>query len=157
MLDAIVRTFPRHNLAVVRKTRGFTLLEIMVVVVILGILGALIVPQMFGQVDKARVAKARQDLKTIEAALEMYRLDNFRFPSTDQGLKALVEKPTDSSVKNWKPGGYVRDLEKDPWGNDYRYAYPGTHGKEIDLYSYGADNQEGGEGNDADIANWDPK
>ena len=157
MLDAIVRTFPRQTHAVIRKARGFTLLEIMVVVVILGILGALIVPQMFGQVDKARVAKARQDLKTIEAALEMYRLDNFRFPSTDQGLKALIEKPTDSSVRNWKPGGYIKDLEKDPWDNDYRYAYPGTHGKEIDLFSYGADNQEGGEGNDADIANWDAR
>jgi general secretion pathway protein G len=157
MLDAIVRTLPRQTHAVIRKARGFTLLEIMVVVVILGILGALIVPQMFGQVDKARVAKARQDLKTIEAALEMYRLDNFRFPSTDQGLKALIEKPADSSVRNWKPGGYIKDLEKDPWDNDYRYAYPGTHGKEIDLFSYGADNQEGGEGNDADIANWDPK
>jgi general secretion pathway protein G len=157
MLDAIVRTAPRQNRAAIAKAQGFTLLEIMVVVVILGILGALIIPNMFGQVDKARVAKARQDLKTIEAALEMYRLDNYRFPSTDQGLKALVEKPSDSSAKNWKPGGYVRDLEKDPWGNDYRYAYPGTHGKEIDLYTYGADNQEGGENNDADVTNWDPK
>jgi general secretion pathway protein G len=112
---------------------------------------------MFGQVEKARVSKAHQDLKTIEAALDMYRLDNFRFPSTDQGLKALVEKPADSSARNWKPGGYLKDLEKDPWGNDYLYVYPGTHGKEMDLYTYGADGQEGGEENDTDIANWDPK
>ncbi len=158
MVDVIVRTVHARPARIrIRAARGFTLLEIMVVVVIIGILGALIAPQIFGQVEKARVAKAKQDIRTIESALEMYRLDNFRYPSTDQGLKALVERPTDSSVRNWKPGGYIKDLEKDPWDMDYHYAYPGSHGKEIDLFSYGADGAEGGEGNDTDIANWDPR
>ena len=133
--------------------RGFTLLEIMVVVVIIGILGALIAPQIFGQVDKARVTKAKQDIATIESALEMYRLDNFRYPTTDQGLKALVEQPSD--VKNWKPGGYLKSLKKDPWDFDYQYANPSAHGKQFDIFTYGADGQEGGEGYDADIGNWD--
>lgn len=135
-----------------RLARGFTLLEIMVVVVIIGILGALIVPQIFGQVDKARVAKAKQDIRTLESALEMYRMDNFHYPSTEEGLKALVEKPPDA--KNWKPGGYLKELEKDPWDDDYHYVYPGQHGKQYDLFSYGADNQEGGQDFDADINNW---
>jgi general secretion pathway protein G len=138
-----------------KSSRGFTLLEIMVVVVILGILGALVVPQIFGQVDKARVAKARQDIKTIEAALEMYRMDNFRYPTSEQGLRALVEKPAEA--RNWKPGGYLKDLEKDPWDADYKYAFPGTHGKQFDLYSYGADGQQGGEEFDADVTNWESK
>jgi general secretion pathway protein G len=135
------------------QQRGFTLLEIMVVVVIIGILGALIAPQIFGQVDKARVTKARQDIAAIEAALEMYRLDNFRYPSTEQGLKALVEQPTD--VKNWKPGGYLKALRKDPWDGDYQYANPGGHGKQFDVFTLGADGQEGGEGYDADLGNWE--
>ena len=134
------------------RMKGFTLLEIMVVIVIIGILAALIVPSVFGQVEKARIAKANQDLRALESALEMYRLDNFHYPSTDQGLRALVEKPADA--KNWKEGGYLRDLEKDPWGNDYHYQYPGAHGKQYDLYTLGADGQEGGDGADADIGNW---
>ena len=134
------------------RMKGFTLLEIMVVIVIIGILAALIVPSVFGQVEKARIAKANQDLRALESALEMYRLDNFHYPSTDQGLRALVEKPADA--KNWKEGGYLRELEKDPWGNDYHYQYPGAHGKQYDLYTLGADGQEGGDGADADIGNW---
>jgi|SRR5712675_782608 len=138
-----------------RPASGFTLLEIMVVVVIIGILGALIVPSIFGNVEKARAARAEQDIRSIESALEMFKLDNYHYPTTEQGLKALVEKPADSTIRNWKEGGYVRELSKDPWGNDYHYAYPGSHGRQYDLYTYGADGQEGGTGADADVNNWD--
>ena len=141
------------NIRRAKRAYGFTLLEIMVVVVILGILGALVVPQIFDQVDKARVAKAKQDIKSLEAALEMYRMDNFRYPTSEQGLRALVEKPPEA--RNWKDGGYIKQLEKDPWDSDYKYVYPGQHGKQFDLYTYGADGQEGGEKYDADINNWD--
>ena len=133
--------------------RGFTLIEIMVVVVILGILAAAVVPSVFSRVDQARVTTAKQDLKQFETALNLYRVDNFRLPTNDQGLKALVSKPSDA--KNYPPGGYLGgNLKKDPWGNDYRYAVPGTHGLQFDVFTYGADGQEGGEGNDADIGNW---
>jgi general secretion pathway protein G len=132
--------------------RGFTLIEIMVVVVILGILAALVAPNVFQRVDDARVTKAKQDIKAFETALNLYRMDNFRFPSSDQGLKALVEKQSDA--KNFPPGGYVGGLKKDPWGNDYRYAVPSAHGLQYDVFTYGADGQEGGEGNDADVGNW---
>lgn len=137
------------------RQRGFTLIEIMVVVVIIGLLAAVIVPNLMGNVDQARISKARQDIQAIETALTMFRLDNARYPSTDQGLRALVQQPTDPSIRNWRPGGYVKKPSRDPWGNDYQYVYPGTHGGEYDLYSLGADNQPGGEGLDADIGNWD--
>lgn len=149
MVDVTVRT-ASHS-----RVRGFTLLEIMVVVVILGILAALVAPQIMGRIDDAAIAKARQDIRAYETALNLFRLDNFKYPTTEQGLRALVEKPTDSSIRNWKQGGYIDNLRKDPWDNDYHYVYPGTHGKEFDLYSLGADGQEGGEGVNADIANWD--
>ena len=132
--------------------RGFTLIEIMVVVVILGILAALVAPNVFQRVDDARVNKAKQDIKAFETALNLYRMDNFRFPTADQGLKALVEKQSDA--KNFPQGGYVGGLKKDPWGNDYRYAVPSSHGLQYDVFSFGADGQEGGEGNDADVGNW---
>jgi len=125
----------------------------MVVVIIIGLLAAVVVPQFLGRVDDARVAKARQDIQSLETALTLYKLDNFRFPTTDQGLKALAEKPNDPAVRNWRPGGYLKRLNKDPWGNDYQYASPGSHG-EFDLSSLGADGQAGGEGPDADIGNW---
>jgi general secretion pathway protein G len=134
--------------------RGFTLIEIMVVVVIIGLLAAVIVPSVVNKVDEARVAKAKQDITSLETALTMFRLDNSRYPTTDLGLTALVTQPTDPSIRNWKPGGYVKRISKDPWGNDYVYVYPGTHGGEYDLYSLGADNQPGGEGTDADVGNW---
>jgi general secretion pathway protein G len=134
--------------------RGFTLLEIMVVVVILGILAALVAPQVIRRIDDAQIAKAKQDIRSYETALNLFRMDNFKYPSTDQGLKALVEQPTDSSIRNWKQGGYIDGAKKDPWGNDYLYSYPGTHGKEFDVYTLGADGQEGGEGLNADIGNW---
>jgi general secretion pathway protein G len=136
------------------RTGGFTLIEIMVVVIIIGLLAAVIVPSVISKVDEARVAKAKQDIQGLETALTMYRLDNSKYPTTEQGLAALTQQPTDPSIKHWRPGGYLSRVSKDPWGNDYQYALPGTHGKEFDLYSMGADGAPGGEGLDADIGNW---
>lgn len=134
--------------------RGFTLIEVMVVVVILGILAAVAVPRIMDNPDKARAAKAKQDVRAIEAALDMYRLDNYHYPSTQQGLEALVSKPSgDPPARNWKDGGYLRSVPKDPWGNDYLYLSPGTK-NEIDIYSLGADGRPGGDGPNADIGNW---
>ena len=134
--------------------RGFTLIEIMVVVVILGILAALVAPNVIRRIDDAQIAKARQDIRAYETALNLFRLDNFKYPTTDQGLQALVQQPGDTTIRNWKPGGYIDGLRKDPWGNDYLYLNPGSKGKEYDLYTLGADAQEGGEGINADVGNW---
>jgi general secretion pathway protein G len=131
--------------------RGFTLIEVMVVVVILGILAAVVIPRVIDRPDEARVTKARQDILTLESALNLYKLDNHVYPTTDEGLEALVKKP--GSARNWKEGGYIARLPKDPWGEDYRYLAPGQHGP-IDLYSLGADRQQGGDGINADIGNW---
>jgi general secretion pathway protein G len=136
------------------RTRGFTLIEIMVVVVILGILAALVAPNVIRRIDDARVTKARQDIRAYETALNLYRMDNFRYPTTDQGLQSLVTRPSDPNIRNWKEGGYIDGLKKDPWGNDYSYIAPGTRGGDYDLYTLGADGQPGGEGPDADIGNW---
>jgi general secretion pathway protein G len=138
-------------------SRGFTLIEIMVVVVIMGILAALVVPKLMGRTDDARISAARQDIATIMQALKLYRLDNQRYPSTEQGLQALITKPTSGpSANGWKTGGYLdkTSLPKDPWGNVYQYLSPGIKG-EIDVFSYGADGQPGGAGNDADIGSWE--
>ena len=136
---------------------GFTLIEVMIVVIIIGILATLVVPKLIGRQDQALVTKARHDISTLENALKLYRLDNFQYPSSDQGLTALVEKPAGTpEPKNWKKGGYIERMPKDPWGNDYLYLNPGNHG-EIDIYSLGADGQEGGEEMNADIGNWDIK
>ena len=135
-----------------RTGRGFTLIEIMVVVVILAILGTLVAPQILGRIDEARVTKAKNDLRLYESALDMYRMDNFRYPTTDQGLQALVRKPADPSIKNWRPEGYVKQLVQDPWNRDYLYQAPGTNGAPYDLYTLGADGQPGGEGPDADLS-----
>lgn len=133
---------------------GFTLIEIMVVMVILGILASLVVPKIMSRPDEARVVAARQDIASIQQALKLYKLDNLRYPSTEQGLQALVTKPTTSpSPKNWKSDGYLERLPKDPWGASYMYLNPGLHG-EIDIMSLGADGAAGGEGNDADIGSW---
>ncbi|MFT3905100.1 MAG: type II secretion system major pseudopilin GspG [Steroidobacteraceae bacterium] len=137
-----------------RYSAGFTLIEIMVVVIIIGLLAAVVVPQFLNRVDDARVAKAKQDIQAIETALTMYKLDNFTYPTAEQGLQALVTKPEDSTIKNWRTGGYLKRLNKDPWGNDYQYAVPGTHSSDYDLYSQGADGQQGGEGTAADVGNW---
>lgn len=138
-----------------RSQRGFTLIEIMVVVVIMSILAVLVVPKLMGRTDDARIAAARQDIATIMQALKLYRLDNHRYPTTEQGLAALVVKPASGPAANgWKEGGYLEKLPKDPWGSPYQYLSPGIKG-EIDVFSFGADGQTGGEGNDADIGSWD--
>ena len=137
-----------------RGQRGFTLLEVMVVVVILGILAALVVPKIISRPDEARIIAAKQDIASLMQALKLYRLDNQRYPTTEQGLQALVTKPTAAPIPtNWKTGGYIERLPKDPWGNAYQFLNPGVHG-EIDVFSYGADRAPGGEGNDADIGSW---
>lgn len=136
------------------RARGFTLIEIMVVVIIIGLLAAVIVPQVVNKVDEARVAKAKQDIQSLETALTMFRLDNSKYPTTDQGLAALIQQPTDPSIRHWRQGGYLQRVSKDPWGNEYQYVFPGTHGKEYDLYTLGADAQPGGDGVNADIGNW---
>jgi general secretion pathway protein G len=135
--------------------RGFTLIEIMVVVVILGILAAMVAPKILSRPDQAKVTVARSDIETISQALELFRLDNGFYPSTDQGLDALVKKPTITpEPRNWNPEGYLKKAPVDPWGNPYIYLQPGNHGK-YDLYSQGADSREGGEGLDADVTNWE--
>ena len=138
-----------------RAARGFTLIEIMVVVVIIGILGALVVPKLMGKPGEARITAAKSDIATLMQALKIYKLDNLRYPTTDQGLKSLVEKPNSGpAAAGWKGGGYVDKLPKDPWGNPYQYISPGAHG-EVELFSFGADGQPGGAGEDADIVSWD--
>ncbi|KGK85546.1 secretion system protein G [Stutzerimonas degradans] len=139
-----------------RRTQGgFTLIEIMVVVVILGILAALVVPQVMSRPEQAKVTVAKGDIKAVAAALDMYKLDNFAYPSTQQGLEALVKKPSGNpQPKNWNRDGYLKRLPKDPWGNDYQYLSPGTQGQ-FDLYSFGADGKPGGSDLNADIGNWD--
>jgi general secretion pathway protein G len=137
-----------------QKQMGFTLIEIMVVIVILGILASLIVPKIMGRPDEARIVAAKQDMSSIMQALKLYKLDNQRYPSTEQGLQALVTKPNSEPLpKNWKTGGYLERLPIDPWGNPYQYLNPGLHG-ELDIISLGADGASGGEANDADIGNW---
>jgi general secretion pathway protein G len=137
----------------VRKNRGFTLLEIIVVVAIIAILASYIAPKVAGRVDDARISKAKSDIRVLESSLELYKLDNFLYPSNEQGLDALVNKPAGEGARNWRDGGYIKKLTKDPWGNDYRYVYPGNNG-EFDVYSLGADAAVGGEGEAADIGNW---
>jgi general secretion pathway protein G len=136
------------------RESGFTLIEIMVVVVIIAILAALIVPKVMSRPDEARVVAARHDVATLMQALKLYRLDNLRYPTTEQGLEALVTRPTAGPLPaNWKAGGYLERLPKDPWGNSYQYLNPGLRG-EIDVFSFGADGAAGGEGVDADIGSW---
>lgn len=136
------------------RERGFTLIEIMVVVVIIGLLAAIVAPNLMGNIDQAAVNRARQDIRSIETALNLYRLDNFRYPTTDDGLQALVTNPGEADAPNWKTGGYLRRLPTDPWNNTYQYMNPGQRG-EFDVFSLGADGEQGGEGVDADIGNWD--
>jgi len=137
----------------VRYQSGFTLIEIMVVVIILGILAAIVAPNVIGRIDQAQVTRVQQDLRSIDSALKFYRMDNFAYPTTEQGLSALVTQPNDPNIRNWKPGGYLDRLPKDPWGREYQYLNPGQNG-EIDIYTYGADGRPGGEGIDGDIGNW---
>lgn len=144
----------RRPLPALRATlqRGFTLIELMVVLVIIGVLAALIVPNVLDRADDARVTAARTDITNISQALKLYRLDNQRYPTSEQGLQALVAKPTAGPVpNNWKP--YLEKLPNDPWGRPYQYLSPGIKGA-IDVMSFGADGQSGGEGKDADIGSW---
>lgn len=138
-----------------RRAAGFTLIEILVVVVILGILAAVVAPRMMDQPDKAAVVAAKQDLQAIVTALNMYKLDNHHYPSTQQGLEALVQRPGGvPEARNWKEGGYLSRLPTDPWGNPYQYLSPGRNG-DFDVYTLGKDGQPGGDGYNADIGNWD--
>lgn len=129
--------------------RGFTLLEVLVVMVILGVLMSYVGPKVFGRVGQARAQKVMADFRTIETALKIYRLDNYQYPSN---ISALVTRPS-NGARNWKSGGYLERMPKDPWGNDYRYRRPGEHGA-FDLYTWGADNRVGGSDEEADIGNW---
>lgn len=136
------------------RSQGFTLIEIMVVIVIIAILAAMVVPKVMSRPDEARVVAAKQDIASLMQALKLYRLDNKRYPTSEQGLQALVTRPTTAPIPdNWKGGGYVEKLPSDPWGQPYQYLNPGLHG-EIDVFSLGADGAPGGEGFDADIGNW---
>jgi len=137
--------------------RGFTLIELMVVIVILGILAGLIVPRIMGRPDEARLLKAKIQIESIETALKLYKLDNGSYPGTEQGLQALVEQPASGNIPaKWREGGYLEKgkLPKDPWGNDFVYLSPGVHG-EYDIISYGADGVPGGEGKNMDINSWE--
>ncbi len=137
-----------------RHSSGFTLIEILVVVLILGILGTYVVPKLMEHPVEARITKAHHDIGVIQEQLRIYKMHNFNYPSTDQGLQALVTKPSGSpEAPNWMAGGYLDDVPKDPWGKEYQYLNPGTHG-DVDIFTLGADGRPGGEGENADIGNW---
>ena len=145
----------KKGLNVTRRARGFTLIEIMVVVVIMGVLAALVVPKLLARTGESKIAAARVDIATIMQSLKLYKLDNTRYPTTEQGLQALLTKPTGGPAANgWKEGGYLEKMPKDPWGFQYQYLSPGVKG-EVDVFSLGADGQPGGAGDDADIGSWD--
>jgi general secretion pathway protein G len=153
-----MNTYPSKTTHRWRSCLGFTLLEILIVITILGILASIVAVKIMDRPGEARVMKARMDIQTLESALKLFKIDNAFYPSTDQGLKALVEQPTIGRIPNrWREGGYLekRNLPKDPWGNDYLYLSPGIHNPDFDIWSYGADGMEGGQGEDADIANWE--
>lgn len=138
----------------VKRNDGFTLIEIMVVLIIIGLLAGIVVPKLMGRTEEAKRTKTAVQIKNLQSSLDLYRLDSGIYPSTDQGLQALVEKPAVGEIpNNWKEGGYIDKIPQDPWGNNYVYISPGVHG-DYDLYSYGADGEEGGEGRNADIQSW---
>jgi general secretion pathway protein G len=144
-----------HSFGAQARQAGFTLIEIMVVVIIIGLLASVAVPTVIDKLDQARVEKAKADFKSLQTALKLYRIDNFVFPTSEQGLEALVTKPSLAPVpRNWKTSGYLDQLQQDPWGRDYLYASPGE-GHEYDIYTLGADGVSGGEGTAADMSIWD--
>lgn len=144
-----------HAYSAPSRQRGFTLMEIMVVIFIIGLLVAIVAPNVLGNQDQAMQQKVRADLSTLEQALDLYRLENLRYPTAEQGLKALIERPTSEPLpRAWRTDGYIRRLPTDPWGAAYQYRAPGQHGR-FDVYSLGADGVEGGTDTDADIGNWD--
>ncbi len=140
-----------------KNQKGFTLIEIMVVVIILGLLAGLVLPRILGQEEKAKVEASKVQIRALEDALDAYKLDNGFYPTTDQGLDALIHKPEVGRIPaKWRDGGYLKParIPKDPWGKDFVYLSPGNEGREYDIISYGADNEPGGEGNNADIESW---
>jgi general secretion pathway protein G len=143
---------PINEVSMRQRQSGFTLVEIMVVVVILAVLGALVVPKLIENVDRARVARAQSDIRAVQTALDLYRLDNFKYPTTEQGLQALVKQPNDPSITNYRAEGYLPAVPKDPWNNLYQYASPGADGKPYEVLTFGRDGKPGGEGYDADIS-----
>jgi general secretion pathway protein G len=143
---------PINEVSMRQRQSGFTLVEIMVVVVILAVLGALVVPKLIENVDRARVARAQSDIRAIQTALDLYRLDNFKYPTTEQGLQALVKQPNDPSITNYRAEGYLPAVPKDPWNNLYQYASPGADGKPYEVLTFGRDGKPGGDGYDADIS-----
>lgn len=143
----------KHSYGKLRQ-RGFTLIEILVVLVIIGLLIGIVAPNVLGSADEARVQKVYADFNAIETALKIYRLDNFAYPSAEQGLRALVQRPTlEPLPRQWKSEGYLDALPLDPWGSPYLYLSPGQHGS-FDIYTLGADSTAGGEGQNADLGNW---
>ena len=135
------------------RSQGFTLIEIIVVVVIIATLAAMVAPNVMKRTDDAKLARVASDLRAIEASLNLYKLDNFNYPTTEQGLQALVTKPTGNpEPKNWKQGGYLRNVPEDPWGNEYQFLSPGASGGDFDLYSFGADGKTGGEEMNKDLS-----
>jgi general secretion pathway protein G len=145
----------KKGLPLKRRARGFTLIENMDVVVIMGVLAALVVPKLLSRTGESKVAAAKVDIATIMQSLKLYKLDNTRYPTTEQGLQALLVKPTSGPAANgWKEGGYLEKMPKDPWGFQYQYLSPGVKG-EVDVFSLGADGQPGGTGEDADIGSWE--
>ena len=140
-----------------KNQKGFTLIEIMVVIIILGLLAGLVLPKFLGQEEKAKIEVAKTQIRALESALDAFKLDNGFYPTTDQGLDALINIPTTGRIPDkWRPGGYLKParIPKDPWGHDYVYTAPGNDNREYEIVSYGADGEPGGEGNNADIESW---
>jgi len=140
-----------------KNQKGFTLIEIMVVIIILGLLAGLVLPKFLGQEEKAKIEVAKTQIRALESALDAFKLDNGFYPTTDQGLDALINIPTTGRIPDkWRPGGYLKParIPKDPWGHDYVYTAPGNENREYEIVSYGADGEPGGEGNNADIESW---